>query len=138
MEFKYEPKSVEKLKQNYDKRVRENVNGFVDFQDFLNWYNSQEKKCIYCGLTEMESQELVKTGILTSNRFPQNGTVGRGQARGMWLEVDRLFPKGNYSRENSALCCYFCNNDKSDVFDFENYLKFRQNRIEFLREKLKK
>jgi hypothetical protein len=138
MEFKYLPKSEKQLRKNYSDRLRENLNGFADFEDFLSWYNSQEKICHYCKLTEIESQELVMTGLLNSNRFPQNGIIGRGTSRGVWLEVDRLNPKGKYSRTNSVLCCYFCNNDKSDVFDSENYLKFRQNRIEFLREKLKK
>lgn len=138
IEFKYQPKSEKKLKENFTKRLREDQNGFDNFEDFLNWYNSQEKICHYCKLTEMESQELVMTGLLTSNRFPQKGVSGRGTSRGGWLEVDRLNPKGKYSRDNSVLCCYFCNNDKSDVFNSEDYLKFRNNRLEFLKEKLKK
>lgn len=78
------------------------------------------------------------TSILKSNRFPENGKIGQRKSRGVWLEVDRLEPKGQYSRENAVLCCYFCNNDKSDVFSGQEYLKFRENRIEYLRDKLKK
>ena len=138
MEFIYQTKSEKQLRNNFSDRLRENLNDFEDFEDFLSWYNSQEKICHYCKLTEIESQELVMAGLLNSNRFPQKGIIGRGTSRGVWLEVDRLNPKGKYSRTNSVLCCYFCNNDKSDVFDSESYLKFRQNRIDFLREKLKK
>ena len=138
MEFKYQTKSEKQLRKNYSDRVRENLNDFSNFEDFLEWYNSQERFCYYCKLTEIESQELVMTGILTSNRFPQKGIIGRGTSRGVWLEVDRLNPKGKYSRTNCVLCCYFCNNDKSDVFDSADYLKFRNNRFEFLKEKLKK
>ncbi len=137
-EFKYQKKSEKQLKNNFSKRVRYDQNAFETVQDFLSWYNAQEKKCHYCKLTEIESQELVMTGILTSNRFPQKGIIGQGTSRGVWLEVDRLNPKEKYSRENSVLCCYFCNNDKSDIFNNEDYFKFRQHRVEFLREKLKK
>ncbi len=136
MDFKYEKKSVEKLKKNYSERIRKGFNGFNDFDDFLDWYNSEEKICKYCGLTEEESQKIVMTSILKSNRFPENGKIEQGKSRGVWLEVDRLEPKGKYSRKNSVLCCYFCNNDKSDVFSGEEYLKFRENRIEYLRNKL--
>ncbi len=137
MEFKYQPKSLKQLKNNYSERVRQNKNGFKGFEDFLDWYNSQTKVCNYCGLSEEESQEIVMTGILSSNRFPKDGIIGQGTSRGVWLEVDRLNPIGEYSRENSVMCCYFCNNDKSDVFTGEEYLKFRQNRVEYLKEKLK-
>lgn len=138
MNFKYEKKSKEKLKQNYFARVRKGYNGFEDFDAFYNWYNAEEKICKYCGLTEEESQKIVMTSILKSNRFPENGKIGQGKSRGVWLEVDRLEPKGQYSRENAVLCCYFCNNDKSDVFSGQEYLKFRENRIEYLRDRLKK
>lgn len=88
-------------------------------------------------MTEIQSQELVMKGLLKSNRFPQKGLIGRGTSRGVWLEVDRINPKGKYSRENCVLCCYFCNNDKSDVFSGEDYFKFRNNRLDFLKEKIK-
>jgi len=138
MEFQYLPKSEKQLKNNFTERVRKGHNGFDSYQDFLSWYNSQEKICHYCKITELESQEIVMTGVLTSNRFPQKGIIGQGTCRGVWLEVDRLDPKGKYSRENSVLCCYFCNNDKSDIFNDQDYMKFRHNRSEFLKEKLKK
>ena len=138
MTFDYKEKSVAQLQKNFSERAREGKNGFTDLADFLDWYNSQEKNCHYCGLTEMESQEIVMTGLLTSNRFPQNGIIGRGQSRGVWLEVDRFSPKEKYSRTNCVLCCYFCNNDKSDVFEGVDYLKFRHNRSKFLKEKLKR
>tara|TARA_R110000868_G_scaffold308075_2_gene569691 strand:+ start:516 stop:926 length:411 start_codon:yes stop_codon:yes gene_type:complete len=136
MSFKYQEKPLTKLKQNYSSRKKHN--GFESFDDFLDWYNTQTKACHYCGVSEHDCQEIVMTGLLTSNRFPQNGVLGRGQSRGVWLEVDRLKPKGKYSRENAVLCCYFCNNDKSDVFDGDDYFQFMQNRHEFLKRILNK
>ena len=137
MSFQYKPKSINQLKESYNRRKREGLNGFESFDDFFNWYNSKDLICHYCGLKEVESQELSIKGILTSNRFPKNGIIGQGKSRAVWLEVDRINPNGSYSRQNSVLCCYFCNNDKSDVFSGEMYSQFFENRVEFLRKLLK-
>ena len=131
--FKYEPKPIEKLKADFSRRKQKGVNSFVDFKEFLKWYNGHEKKCYYCGLTEQESQRIVMTGILKSSRFPQNGKLGRGQSRGVWLEVDRMKPKEDYSPKNCVLSCYFCNNDKSDIFHGDDYIKFKSDRLGYLR-----
>jgi hypothetical protein len=81
-------------------------------------------------------QEISMTGILTSKRFPQNGIIGQGTNRAVWLEIDRIAPNGLYSRDNCVLCCYFCNNDKSDVFRGDVYATFFQNRVAYLRQLL--
>jgi hypothetical protein len=136
MDFKYIPKPIDKLKADFTRRKQDGRSDFVDFEEFNNWYSSKEKKCHYCGLREEECQEIVVTGVLKSNRFPQGGVLGRGQSRGMWLEIDRLKPKGSYSIDNCVLCCYFCNNDKSDVFHGEDYREFQNNRVGYLRKLL--
>lgn len=138
MAFIYKSKPLDKLRNDYNRRLRNGKNSFVDFHDFLSWYSELEKTCHYCGLKEEESNEIVMSGKLTSNRFPQKGQPGRGQGRGIWLEVDRLHPKENYSRSNCVLCCYFCNNDKSDVFDGVEYKKFMLNRAGYLRQLINK
>lgn len=138
MKFTYKPKPEDKLKADFSRRKQKGLSDFVDFEEFKNWYDSKEKKCHFCGLQEEECQEIVVTGILKSNRFPQNGILGRGQSRGMWLEIDRLKPKDNYSLDNCVLCCYFCNNDKSDVFHGDDYREFQGNRVGYLRNLLNK
>jgi hypothetical protein len=117
--LKYHTKSSNQLRNDYNRRNRKKLNNFCDFNDFKNWYDSQIKICVYCNLIEEDCQKIVATGLLSSNRFPIKGKVYRGRARGMWLEVDRKNPKKKYSRENCVLACYFCNNDKSDVFSYE-------------------
>lgn len=72
------------------------------------------------------------------NRLKGLYILGRGQSRGMWLEIDRLKPKDNYSLDNCVLCCYFCNNDKSDVFHGDDYREFQGNRVGYLRKLLNK
>ena len=138
LEFSYVEKSKEKLKSNFNQRKNKDLNGFADFEDFYDWFVSQNKKCYYCGIKEYEVQQIVVQAVLTSNRFPLNGKITQGRSRGIWLEVDRIHPKEKYSRDNAVLCCYFCNNDKSDVFHGLEYKKFFQNRAEYLRELIKK
>lgn len=136
MDWKYIERPEQALKTWYNTKVREGISGFENFEDFKDWY-SQEKVCHYCGLTEVECQEIVHKGILTSNRFPLNGIFARGVNRGYWLEFDRKQPKGKYSRENCVLSCYFCNNDKSDVFTDSQYIEFKKDRVGFLKSLLK-
>lgn len=136
MPFEYQPKTIQQLKNTYNSKVRNDANGFENFEDFFDWYHEQELVCQYCGLKEEEMQEISMTGILISKRFPQNGIVGQGTSRGVWLELDRIVSTGLYSRDNCVLCCYFCNNDKSDVFNGDIYKNFFQNRVTFLRQLL--
>lgn len=132
MDWKYLKRDEKKKREWFNSKVRKGESGFNDYQDFLNWY-SQDKICYYCGLSEEESQKIVHKGLLTSNRFPLGGEFSQGVNRGYWLEIDRKKPKGLYSADNCVLSCYFCNNDKSDVFDDSQYKAFRENRLDFLR-----
>ena len=136
--FEFKQKPIEKLKADYSRRKLKELNSFIDFEEFEKWYKSQNKVCHYCGLKEEECQKIVMNGLLTSKRFPQYGILGRGQSRGVWLEVDRIDPKENYSIDNCVLSCYFCNNDKSDVFNGDDYKDFTKNRVGFLRKILSK
>ncbi len=136
MKFEFKEKTEKQLRSNYNKRQLDNLNNFENFNEFLVWYNEIEKKCHYCGVLEVEVQKIVVLGLLSSKRFPLNGLTARGRARGMWLEVDRCNPNRNYSKDNCVLACYFCNNDKSDVFDGKDYIDFFQNRAEFLKQLL--
>jgi hypothetical protein len=130
--FIYKPKDSKQLRNDFNRRRRENKNGFLGFEEFKLWYHLQKKICVYCEITEQSCQEIVVRGLLKSNRFPIKGKLQRGKARGMWLEVDRKDPSKKYSKSNCVLAFYFCNNDKSDVFTFDQYLEFRENRNKFL------
>lgn len=99
-------------------------------KEFLKWYTENlELGCYYCGL-EIETQiRLIESGKLNSNRFFTNkyenkSGVEKYGTRGKSFEVDRKKPKGPYSVGNCVLCCYFCNNDKSDVFTASEYCNF--------------
>ena len=40
------------------------------------------------------------------------------------MEIDRIDPSGDYSKENIVLCCYWCNNAKTDEFSYFEFKKF--------------
>jgi hypothetical protein len=127
-----------KLKADFNRRLKNDMNDFESFNEFLNWYLELKKECSYCGLSEENSRFIVLNGILKSKRFPENGVLKRGKGRGYYLEVDRKNPKNKYSSENCVLACYFCNNDKSDVFNSNEYVDFFQNRKFYLEDLIRK
>lgn len=131
--YQYIPKTEKQLRNWFNGKVRLEKIRSMDYGSFTNWYNASEKICHYCGLTEGESQKVVRFGHLKSKRFPTEGIHGRGTSRGMWLEIDRYDPNGLYEIGNIVLCCYFCNNDKSDVFHGDDYKRFVKDRISFLK-----
>ncbi|MBK9637726.1 MAG: hypothetical protein IPO63_07850 [Bacteroidetes bacterium] len=122
--FIYKAKSMDKLKNWFQPRYSKNRTEFLNFDEFYNWYSTLPKVCYYCGLIEAELQELIMTSKLTSKRFPEKGVSKQGKSRGQWLEFDRMHPEGKYSKANCVLSCYFCNNDKSDIFTAEEYKHF--------------
>ena len=135
-EFVFEERTKQQISSWFNGKKRQGRMGFLTLVSFQNWYNSQSKKCHYCGIDEKIVQEIVMCGKLTSARFPKKGLKARGRNRGKWLEVDRKKPKGNYTASNCVLACYFCNNDKSDVFNENQYIQFLEDRARFLRKLL--
>jgi hypothetical protein len=132
--WEYVSKSEKQIKDWFKTKVEQGMSGFEDEREFLDWYeqNMQDGFCSYCGLRERDSQRLVHEGILQSLRFPTYGLFSSGVNRGYWLEIDRKNPIGLYSVTNCNPSCYFCNNDKSDVFNEEQYRAFQENRLGFL------
>jgi hypothetical protein len=113
---------------------KNNIDVLFDSKSFVQWYFSIDKKCNYCNLKEIEQFTIINNGLLKSKRF----FVEKNGNRGKYLEVDRKDPNGPYSIKNCVLSCYFCNNDKSDVFDESQYGDLNGNnksnhRVNFLR-----
>jgi|TARA_B110000902_G_C14124568_1_gene519547 hypothetical protein len=93
--------------------------------DFINWYVNGEKKCCYC---ETSSEDLSK--------FYDSNKSKRKLTRGQSLEIERK-EDTEYTEDNCKLCCYWCNNAKSDVFSFEEFTKIGQAIGLVIKEKLK-
>jgi hypothetical protein len=121
-----------RLKGQFNSRLKAGRNAFKTFEEYCEWYLAQPKVCYYCGVSEETVRKIVMTGKLKSARFPLNAVVTQGRSRGVNLEVDRWDSSKPYSKGNCRLACYFCNNDKSDVFDGKQYLQFFQNRKMYL------
>jgi 5-methylcytosine-specific restriction endonuclease McrA len=105
-----------------------------DVKTFLCWYRKQTMSCHYCGLTEEEQFQIIVSKKITSKRFFIEEKVKRGRH----LEIDRKNPEEPYSEQNCVLSCYFCNNDKSDVFSDSQFFKLNgigklNSRVEFLK-----
>lgn len=65
--------------------------------------------CYYCGINEL---------ILNELYHDQKYTCKTKRNRVAWFELDRRdssTEKNVYTKDNMVLCCYFCNNHKSDV-----------------------
>jgi hypothetical protein len=132
-EHLYIEKTQTQLKNWFNSKQRSGNNDFLDFEEFYEWYSCEDKICFYCGIKEPECQEIVLKGKLKSKRFPKDGIIGRGTSRGVWLEIDKVNPYSTYRKSNVVLACYFCNNDKSDIFNGKDYKDFMQNRLSFLK-----
>jgi hypothetical protein len=106
---------------------------FPSFNLFYKWHKSQhakqDGKCYYCKTEEHIISKLFE--VKYRNRKRLN--------RGNHLEVERRDSTTNlYDKDNCVLACYFCNNDKSDIFTESEYLKYLNNRTQFLNEEFNK
>lgn len=80
---------------------------YFPFGDFEKIYDTDPKKriCHYCKISDEEISKLRSRGKIYSK-----------VQRGYTMEIDRLAPNHEYSKENCVLACYWCNNAKSDEF----------------------
>jgi len=87
-----------------------------DSDGFYTWYesqmNEQKERCKYCHLPGCTIEYY--------------GKLFRQGRRGLTLEVDRKDNTQPYSPSNCVLACYPCNNAKSDIFSYEDFLEIGQ------------
>jgi hypothetical protein len=138
IEKKYSFSSYSRLDEN-GKSIKSLENFKSFYLDIKDQYDSQSKSllqsdlpwikdnfyikpddcvCYYCGVNEK---------ILNKLYHDQKYTCKTKRNRGAWFELDRKdSSKENniYSKENMVLCCYFCNNHKSDVISVEHMRHF--------------
>ena len=85
----------------------------ISRKDFINWYNSQPKKCVYCDILEEDV-------MLLSEHYRMNRER---------LSVDCVENLNGYYEENMVLACGRCNFIKGDVFDFDEMRALAQGHI---------
>ena len=111
------------LNEIYKKQTVSNLkNGWktteFEIETQLTWLKVKDNCncCFYCGVSENKLDKLYKNINFRSKRN-----------RGAWFELDRVVTKGNkniYSKENMVLCCYYCNNHKSDIISAEEMRRY--------------
>lgn len=114
----YKIKSINETIYGIKQRVNSKEN-FIVNEDAIKklFEKNPESICQYCGI----SQELINKineFLIKNNKSPYGLTI---RARGQKLEVDQINPKEGYVEGNIALCCYWCNNAKTDTFSLKEF-----------------
>jgi hypothetical protein len=121
------PVFFEDLKNQYNSQQKSNLEKDLNWVTKSSYLVSNDHICYNCGVSEK---------ILLSLYNDSNYTCKSKRNRGSWFEIDRKSSNQNenvYSRENIVLCCYFCNNHKSDVISSDDMrLFFGEKMFEFL------
>lgn len=83
-------------------------------EEFKQLVDSQagELACEYCELTESHFRQLIERGLIRTKRL---------STRGNTFEFDCRDPEQGYTKNNVALCCYWCNNAKTDEFSSDEF-----------------
>ena len=84
------------LKRNAKKR---NLEFIITKDYFINWWNSQEQKCVYCDIP-----------------IERLAVVDKSKKLARRLSIDRIDNEKGYTEGNLALCCLSCNFIKSNLF----------------------
>jgi 5-methylcytosine-specific restriction endonuclease McrA len=85
---------------------------FISIDSFLKFYETTEKRCEYCKITEEDINLLLKhKKLYTKSLFN----------RGKSLEIDRKDSSKSYEESNIVFCCYWCNNAKTDEFSEDEF-----------------
>jgi 5-methylcytosine-specific restriction endonuclease McrA len=129
----YEQDELIRVRKLYGSRHKK---GFVSKDDLANWFikklDDQEFCCFYCDTSIFDLKKLIKDKKLKTRK------TGYGE-RGPVLEIDKKENGLGYARENCVLACYYCNNDKSYVSDWEEYKTcFGGNRHEYFKSLISK
>ena len=127
LERKTEIQEIKRIRTLYHNKKKLESFDFDNFNRFYKWYIAQHKtqngKCYYC-----QTDEKVIATLFEKKYHNRKRTT-----RGKHLEVERRDSlKNTYSSENCVLACYFCNNDKSDIFSEQEYLRYLKDRNKFL------
>ncbi len=132
-ERKNEIKIIKRIRSLYHNKKNLEGFSFESFNSFYKWHKnqhqSQEGKCYYCKTDE----KII--AILFEKKFQNRKRTTRGKH----LEIERRDSTDNlYNEANCVLACYFCNNDKSDIFEENEYLEYLKDRKGFLTSQFEK
>ncbi len=107
-DFKITREEISNIRKIWRKKFKD-----TDFWVFHKRFVEMERKCCYCGITEVEIKHLIEVNQINTKRLKN---------RGKKLELERKKPNESYDNiENLAYCCYWCNNAKTDEFSVEEF-----------------
>ncbi|MEP2025405.1 hypothetical protein [Reichenbachiella sp.] len=97
-----------KLKNEFKSHYQEQH--FLSKEEFLSFFGEDDfdRQCHYCKIKESEIKKLIEDRKILTKTLA---------TRGKTFEVDRLQANKGYTIKNIVLCCYWCNNAKTDEFD---------------------
>jgi hypothetical protein len=84
----------------------------ISLAGFAALYSAQALICPYCHVSLSEFEQLRVRGLLFTKRLRTRGTS---------FELDCSLPHLGYAEGNVVLCCYWCNNAKTDEFTPEEF-----------------
>jgi 5-methylcytosine-specific restriction endonuclease McrA len=102
-------KNIDSLLKHYIENTFRKVFPRKDFDQLL----EPEQKCEYCHITKEQIDVLINKRKLYKKHI----------TRGWSLEIDRKEPNLEYTKKNCVMCCYWCNNAKTDEFSYEEFKK---------------
>ena len=79
---------------------------------FATLFTPEPPACAYCHITQAQFETLIQAGQVQTKRLRTRGTS---------LEFDCQIPELGYIEGNVVLCCYWCNNAKTDEFSAEEF-----------------
>lgn len=121
---------IKRLRSLYN--AKDFLGNEIKFDKFYEWYIAQEQCCEYCKITQTELD------VLLDKNNPLILYTREGR-RGKNLEIDRKSSKIEYGKDlkNLVLCCYWCNNAKTDEFSAEEFMPVGKAIGNILRKRLK-
>lgn len=100
---------IDELQKYYLTKMYEKIFPRKDFTQML----KDGKECHYCRTSEDQILRLIEEGKLYKKHI----------TRGWSLEIDRKEPNLEYTKDNCVMCCYWCNNAKTDEFRHEEFIE---------------
>ena len=105
-------KKLKKAYSNYkSKHYKSHFEKNFPIDDFIEML--LQDKCEYCGVS------IEQLNIL---RYEKNSIFSKS-GRGFSLEIDRIEPNLEYTKDNCCMSCYWCNNAKTDEFSAKQFKK---------------
>jgi 5-methylcytosine-specific restriction endonuclease McrA len=103
----------EGLKKEFKKVYRQRFGERLQEAQFAEFFRSADH-CYYCKITLTQLKDLSERKLIKTKRK---------YIKGKSLEIDKKDPNGFYEIDNMVLCCYWCNNAKTDEYTAEEFLE---------------